>query len=173
VQHILVVEDMSEIREMMRLALEEDSDYRVSVAPTLQAARTLLDDLRPDLLILDAVVPNAAGFPGRSGMEFAAYALAREVPIIVMTGHADLADMLEELRFPLLRKPFGIDELRRAARAATRAKRENLRRVRGALDYLLHNRAEFAELLERLGRLGEEIERGNGDRPRQPPDGES
>ena len=157
VRHILLVEDESEIRRMMRVALEEEDEYRVASAGGLDEAEVMLEDERPDLLILDAVVPRATGFPGRSGMEFAAFALAREVPVILMTGHADLADALEDLRFPLLRKPFTLEGLRAAVRAALQRPKHNLRHVREALDYLVHHRAEFAALVERLGRLSDEI----------------
>jgi len=166
VRHILLVEDESEIRRMMRIALEEEGDYRVAAAGGLDEAEAMLADERPDLLILDAVVPRARGFPGRSGMEFAAFALAREVPVILMTGHADLADALEELRFPLLRKPFTIDALQGAARAALQRPKDNLRHVRDALDYLVHHRDEFAALVEQLGRLSDEIT-GAPSRPRR------
>ena len=157
VRHILLVEDESEIRRMMRVALEDADEYRVASARGLDEAEAMLEDARPDLLILDAIVPRGADFPGRSGMEFAAFALAREVPVILMTGHADLADALEGLRFPLLRKPFAIDALQRAAREALRRPQDNLRRVREALDYLLHHRGEFTALLAWLGRLGDAI----------------
>jgi DNA-binding NtrC family response regulator len=157
VRHILLVEDESEIRRMMRIALEEDDEYRVASARGLDEAEAMLEDERPDLLILDAIVPRSAGFPGRSGMEFAAFALARDVPTILMTGHSDLADALERLHFPLLRKPFAIEALQRAIRDALRRPQDNLRRLRDALDYLLHHRGEFTTLLEWLGRLGDEI----------------
>jgi DNA-binding response OmpR family regulator len=166
VRHILLVEDESEIRRTMRIALEEADDYRVASAGGLDEAEAALEDERPDLLILDAVVPRTRGFPGRSGMEFAAFALAREVPMILMTGHADLADKLEELRFPLLRKPFAIDALQGAVEAALRRPEDNLRHVREALDYLLHHRDEFAALLEWLGRLGDAIP-GAAPRPKR------
>ena len=155
---ILVVEDETAIRNMIGLALEEEGDYRVLAARSLGDAEAALAEERPDLVILDAVVPPAASFPGRSGMEFAAYALARELPVIVMTGHPDLADALAEVAFPLLRKPFGIDELLSAVRAAMTRPKDNLRRVRGALAYLLHEPGALAGLIERLGRLGDEID---------------
>ncbi len=124
-RNILVVEDEAEIRTMMQIALEEAGDFSVVSARGFDAAEATLKDEPPDLLILDAVVPRATGFPGRSAMEFAAYALARDVPIILMTGYAELADALEALHFPLLRKPFGIDELQRTAQAAMKRPKEN------------------------------------------------
>jgi DNA-binding NtrC family response regulator len=166
VRQILLVEDESEIRRMMRVALEEEDEYHVASARGLDEAEAMLEDERPDLLILDAIVPRSTGFPGRSGMEFAAYALARGVPMILMTGHADLADALEKLHFPLLRKPFAIEGLQRAIREALRRPHDNLRRVRDALDYLLRHRDEFTALLEWLGRLGDEIP-GDAPRPRR------
>ena len=161
-RHILVIEDEPEIRKMIQVALEESGDYRVIAAQALDEVEARVEADRPDLIILDAVVPSAAGFPGRSGMEFAAYALARDVPVIVMTGHADLADTLEEARFPLLRKPFSIGHLRRAVRGATLRPKDNLRQLRDALAHLLHHREAFAALLEELGRLSEELDAGPG-----------
>jgi len=165
VRHILLVEDERAIRTMIEIALEEEEGYRVISASGLDEAEAMLEEERPDLLVLDAVVPGAKVFPKRSGMEFVTFALARDVPVVLMTGFTDLADVLEGVKFPLLRKPFGIDALCDAIGAALARPQENRRRVRDALDYLLHHRAEFAALLERLGELGATI--GPGSRRRK------
>jgi two-component system phosphate regulon response regulator PhoB len=62
--HILVVDDESAIRDMLRLALESDG-FTVSEANSAHQAQTLLETSPPDLILLDWMMP------GLSGIDFA------------------------------------------------------------------------------------------------------
>jgi two-component system catabolic regulation response regulator CreB len=57
-QHILVIEDEPAIAESIEFALNRDG-FRVSLAQTLTAARTMLDDI--DLIVLDLMLPDGDG----------------------------------------------------------------------------------------------------------------
>ncbi|MST34555.1 response regulator, partial [Acidimicrobiaceae bacterium USS-CC1] len=58
---VLVVDDERDICELVRINLELDG-HRVAVAHDGDAALTELERVRPDLLILDVMMPGRDGF---------------------------------------------------------------------------------------------------------------
>jgi two-component system phosphate regulon response regulator PhoB len=107
---VLVVEDERAVRELLRLHLENDG-YRVLVAPdAVIAGQMLLEDAGAvNLLIVDAQLPYMSGF------EFVSTIIADStlpsLPIILITGHENLASRADILDLPCLIKPFSSDEL--------------------------------------------------------------
>ena len=86
-RRILVVEDHSDSAEMLRIALES-AGHRVSVAPTLSAALSLLGDAW-DLVVSDL------GLPDGSGLDVARRARAMPQPwprLIALSGYGTDAD---------------------------------------------------------------------------------
>ncbi|MFN7685416.1 MAG: response regulator [Oligoflexia bacterium] len=73
---ILILEDVPEMAELIRITLEAIPDLEVKVVHTvLEARRVLLKD-RPDFLLLDEIIPNEAplellGEPGLAGVRVA------------------------------------------------------------------------------------------------------
>ena len=57
---ILVVEDDIETARSLTRALES-SGYRVSAVETGTEARSIIDHLRPDLILLDLMLPDTDG----------------------------------------------------------------------------------------------------------------
>src|SRR5689334_15690979 len=104
-RHILVVDDRPEVGEVVRRGLEELGHYRVSSATTGEEALPFFDMDRPDLVVLDAVLP------GMSGIELAARAVCREIPVLLITGELAMETRLERVGWPHLRKPFRLDVL--------------------------------------------------------------
>lgn len=107
-QHILVVDDDDDIRELLGLFLV-DKDYVVSTAADTKACEALLQDFIFDLLIIDVMMPH------ESGIEF----LKRRrdslaMPIIILTALGDVDDRVNGLAFganDYLAKPFEPQEL--------------------------------------------------------------
>ena len=83
---ILIVDDEAAIRDMLRVALEM-ANYRCIEAATAQQAHALLVDDKPDLVLLDWMLPNM------SGIEFARRLRreprTRSVPIIMLTAKVE------------------------------------------------------------------------------------
>jgi DNA-binding response OmpR family regulator len=144
--HVLVVDDQPDVCAFVAMALEEIGHYRVSAARTADEALPLLDRDRPDLVLLDAVMP------GMPAMEFALHSTQRGIPLVVMTGHPDMIDTLDGLGWPLLRKPFHLDQLLVECAATIVECKQNLVMVRASLDRLLDNRVELSHLIERSRR---------------------
>lgn len=104
--HILVVENDSSIRELMRECLE-GPDYRVSMADGGAAARPILQRLNVDMVITDEVMP------GETGRQLAEYAQSLGIPTLLMTGNIAIKDELARGPHRYLSKPFPLAALRK------------------------------------------------------------
>jgi two-component system, OmpR family, phosphate regulon response regulator PhoB len=110
-QTILVVEDDEAIRDMVVFNLDR-AGYRSLAAGTCQEARVKIADERPDLILLDWMLPDM------SGLELARSLrrdeLTRELPIIMLTARAMEDDKVRGLDSGVddyVTKPFGAREL--------------------------------------------------------------
>ncbi|MGH8458288.1 MAG: response regulator, partial [Nevskiales bacterium] len=119
-QHILIVEDEAPIRDMLRFTLER-SEFRVSEAGDVQAARLSMADQRPDLVLLDWMLP------GVSGIEFARELKkddnTRDLPIIMVTARSEEEEKVKGLNLgcdDYIVKPFSSSELVARVRAVLR-----------------------------------------------------
>lgn len=119
-KHILIVEDETPIRDMVRFSLER-SDFRVSEAEDAHQARLAIAADRPDLILLDWMMP------GVSGAEFARELrredLTSELPIIMVTARVDEEDRVRGLNLgadDYVVKPFSSSELVARVRAVLR-----------------------------------------------------
>ena len=111
---ILVVEDDKEVREYMVESLGL-LGYQVNQAADGAAGLREIERDRPDLLIVDFLMP------GMNGAEVVASVNARApgLPIIVATGYADMQAIDNVIgNDAILRKPFQINELARTVRTA-------------------------------------------------------
>jgi len=105
---ILVVDDERKIRDLVRSYLEREG-YSVLVADTGQRALETLERARPDLLVLDLMLPDL------SGEEIARAVRGHSsLPIIMLTAKASEDDRVTGLRLgadDYLAKPFSPREL--------------------------------------------------------------
>jgi two-component system, OmpR family, phosphate regulon response regulator PhoB len=118
--HILVVEDEAPIRDMLRFTLERN-EFRVSEAGDVQAARLAIADQRPNLVLLDWMLP------GVSGVEFARELKkdenTRDLPVIMVTARAEEEEKVRGLNLgcdDYIVKPFSPSELVARVRAVLR-----------------------------------------------------
>jgi two-component system KDP operon response regulator KdpE len=114
---VLVVDDEPQIRRALRTALTGHG-YVVELAEDGEAALTALAAWRPDVVVLDLVMPGVDGF------EVVRQARAwSRVPIIVLSARGDERDKVAALDLgadDYLTKPFGMNELLARVRAALR-----------------------------------------------------
>ena len=81
--HILVVDDDAEIRDLLREYLQKEG-YRVTAVPDGKGLRTAVETSRPDAVILDLMLP------GEDGLALCRELRARsQVPIIMLTARGD------------------------------------------------------------------------------------
>ncbi|HEY9545314.1 MAG TPA: phosphate regulon transcriptional regulator PhoB [Solimonas sp.] len=108
---ILVVDDEAPIREMLRFALTR-ADYRVAEAADAQAARLRIADARPDLILMDWMMPGTSGV--ELTREFKAQATTRDIPVIMLTARVEEEDKIRGLNIgcdDYVSKPFSYPEL--------------------------------------------------------------
>jgi two-component system, OmpR family, phosphate regulon response regulator PhoB len=110
-KQILIVEDERAIREMIAFGLKR-AGFEVREAEDCRAARSALADRRPDLLLVDWMLPDT------SGLEFTRALKrdreTRDLPVIMLTARAAEADKVAGLdggADDYLTKPFSPREL--------------------------------------------------------------
>src|SRR5438128_10801485 len=106
---ILVVDDDMELSDGLRAVLERQG-YRVIQARDGQQGKQIIYQQRPDLVILDMMMPRMGGFPVLEHFRDKADA----PPIIMITAnegsrHKAYAELLGVVAY--IRKPFAMDEL--------------------------------------------------------------
>ena len=108
---ILIVDDESAIRDMLRVALEM-AEYQCIEASNAQDAHALIVDEKPDLILLDWMMP------GTSGIELARRLkrddVTADVPIIMLTAKGEEDNKIQGLEVgadDYITKPFSPREL--------------------------------------------------------------
>ena len=107
-QRILVVDDEPAIVRLVRATLQVDG-YAVVAADGGEQALQLLENERPDLVILDLMMPGMDGFETLRRIRSRS-----KVPVIMLTARASDADTLKGLQGgadDYVTKPFNPDEL--------------------------------------------------------------
>ena len=106
--HILVVDDDTRLRELLRTFLSNNG-FRVTVASQAAEARERLGVLDFDLIVLDVMMP------GQTGLDFATeIRRSDDVPILMLTAMGDTKDRIAGLETGVddyLGKPFEPREL--------------------------------------------------------------
>jgi two-component system alkaline phosphatase synthesis response regulator PhoP len=116
-RRVVIVEDEAAVARMVSSALERDG-YTTQVAGTSEAALKVIGEFKPDLVVLDLMLPDADGFD-----------LCRRLrrdhtfPIIILTALTDEVDRVAGLEIgadDYVVKPFSVRELIARVRAALR-----------------------------------------------------
>jgi DNA-binding response OmpR family regulator len=116
-QTILVVDDEAKLRQMIRVYLEQEN-YRVVEAGSGRDALYVARDAKPDLIILDLMMPEMNGY------EFLRiYGKEADVPVIMLTAKVEDQDKILGLELgadDYVTKPFNVRELTARVRAVLR-----------------------------------------------------
>ena len=133
---VLLVDDEANIRRMLGALLRTEG-FVVTEAPNGNSALLLLDEIDPDVVLLDLLMP-----PGPDGLETLTQLRDRGAgaPVIMMSGKAQLTDAVRAVKlgaFQFLEKPLSPEAV--------------LVTVRAALE-LNRTRAQNRALQEELGR---------------------
>jgi two-component system sensor histidine kinase/response regulator len=109
---VLIVDDTLSLVDLMRDALESEG-YQVATCLQSRQACSMAGRIRPDLVILDIVMPEKSGWEVRQCLRAGPVPPGR--PIVICTAWAEQAAAeLQRLRDPdlwLLPKPFEIEDL--------------------------------------------------------------
>ena len=124
---ILVVEDEDAIREMLVMVLEQANMNVQAVESAEQALLSLADQLMPDLILLDWMLPAMSGveLAGRLKQDD----LYKGLPIILLTARGEEEDKIRGLEIgadDYVTKPFSPKELVARIKAVLRRSGNNL-----------------------------------------------
>jgi DNA-binding response OmpR family regulator len=112
-KRILVVDDESSITRLLKLNLEQTGDYLVRAENSSRAALAAAEEFRPDLVLLDVMMPDLDG--GDLASRLQAHAKLKAVPVVFLTATVTR----EEVRArhgliggqPFLAKPVNLHEV--------------------------------------------------------------
>jgi CheY-like chemotaxis protein len=106
---ILVVEDSADMRQLMHDLLGALGHVVVEAADGLEGVKVALTD-RPDLIIMDLMMPTAAGDTALQFMR-GTPELA-DIPVLVVSAHADVARISRQMGADSwMAKPVSMDDL--------------------------------------------------------------
>jgi two-component system OmpR family response regulator len=132
---VLVVDDESNITDLVCTALRYEG-FEVAAAHDGREALTAVDTFRPDLIVLDVMLPDVDGFEVQRRL----LDRGRPVPVVFLTARDATEDKVRGLTIggdDYVTKPFSLEELVARVRSV-------LRRVRGAAP--ASDRLRFADL---------------------------
>ena len=119
---VLVVDDETNITDLVATALRYEG-FEVSSAGTGRAALSLVESFRPNLIVLDVMLPDVDGFEVQRKL----VDRGRRVPVLFLTARDATEDKVRGLTIggdDYVTKPFSLEELIARIRAV-------LRRARG------------------------------------------
>jgi two-component system OmpR family response regulator len=119
--HVLVVDDEEHITELVAMGLGYNG-FEVERVASGRAALDAVERRRPDLIVLDVMLPDLDGFEVAKRLRQAEGAGTR-VPIIFLTARDATQDKVEGLRLgsdDYVTKPFSIEELIERVKAVLR-----------------------------------------------------
>ena len=123
---ILVVEDEPAIQELIAVNLEH-AGHRVQRACTAAEADAMIREIKPDLIVLDWMLPDVAGTV--LARKLRADARSKDIPIIMLTARAQEQDKIEGLDAgadDYITKPFSPKELMARIKAVLRRRSPQL-----------------------------------------------
>lgn len=161
---ILVVDDKKENLELMTNILEKEG-YDVSFAMDGEKAIRIASLYRPDLILLDVMMPGIDGFETCRLMK--SLNDLRDIPVIFVTGRVEVSDIVKAFKIgavDYVTKPIRHEEL--CARVTTHLQLRKLMTIRDQLIDQLRNqnielermsqvKDEQLERTEKLSHLGE------------------
>jgi DNA-binding response OmpR family regulator len=110
-ENILIIEDDASVRTLLEKSLSARG-YVVSIAKDGLDGLTSLDTKRPDLIIVDIMMPRLDGMTFVKAIK--GHEKTKPIPVIFLTAKSDAKTMIEGInvgaRF-YITKPFQLDEL--------------------------------------------------------------
>lgn len=152
---VLVVDDEAPVVELLRYNLEQ-AGYHVHVATDGEDALLTAEEVKPDVILLDWMLPRLSGIEVCRRLRRAP--LTRNTPILMLTardGEGDRIRGLDTGADDYVPKPFSPQELLARVRAV-------LRRIRPALadDATSHGDLTLDRVAKRVRRAGRDIHLG-------------
>jgi two-component system phosphate regulon response regulator PhoB len=132
-EHVLVVDDEVDILELLRYNLTKDG-FRVSTVTTGEQALNFVEKIRPDLIVLDLMLPKVDGLSVCRRLK--SVETTRDIPIVMLTARGEEADVVQGLEAgadDYVAKPFSPRVLLARMRAVLRRAPKHAALANGAI----------------------------------------
>ena len=120
--YILIIEDESDIRELVTYHLEKNS-FSVKQAKSAEEALTIIDEQKPMMIILDLMLPKMPGL--ELCRKLKAESQTKDISILMLTAKSEKEDIIKGLEMgadDYVTKPFDVREVVARVRALLRRK---------------------------------------------------
>ena len=150
-QHLLIVDDEDNLRSMLAAALQHHG-FTVTTAANGRQALDMVAKQRPDLVLLDVMMPDLDGFEVCRRLRTD----GDRTPVLFLTARDSTEDKVRGLTLggdDYLQKPFSLDELIARAQAVLRRTSDN----QGSSSVLHCADLELDDDAHRVRRAGEDV----------------
>jgi CheY-like chemotaxis protein/serine phosphatase RsbU (regulator of sigma subunit) len=109
---ILIVDDVPRNLQLLAAILKEENKYEVAAATSGDSALKIVDNVLPDLILLDIMMPGMDGFEVCRRLK--ASPSTRDIPVVFLTAKAGLKDIVKGFQLggvDYITKPFNGTEL--------------------------------------------------------------
>lgn len=106
-KRILCVDDEADMRMLIKMSLEKLGGYDVVLCPSGADALKMAEEMQPDLILLDVVMPPPDGIAVITALKNSEK--LKSIPVLFMTGRSDNEDstlLMETGAEGLVPKPF-------------------------------------------------------------------
>lgn len=107
-QRILAIDDNADIRELIAFILRREN-YEVSTASNGMAGLEMIKGAKPDLIILDVVMPEFSGYDVLNAVRSDKSSKVRDIPVLMITSKSSTDDIDQALELgatAYIVKPF-------------------------------------------------------------------
>lgn len=121
-KQVLIVDDDQSLANVLSLSLRR-SGYEARIANDGQSALRMAQQYRPDVVILDAMLPAMDGWETCRRLKSRA-----DIPVLMITCRSEEDDVLRSFRAGAddhMRKPFGLSEMKARVKALLRRSHPN------------------------------------------------
>ncbi|HLD74477.1 MAG TPA: response regulator, partial [Bdellovibrionota bacterium] len=120
--YILIIEDESDIRELIAYHLEKNS-FSVKQAKSAEEALPIINEQKPIMIILDLMLPKMSGLELCHKLKKESQ--TQDIPILMLTAKSEKEDIIKGLEMgadDYVTKPFDVREVVARVRALLRRK---------------------------------------------------
>ena len=142
---IMVVDDESEIRNIIKEILAEEG-YKTLTAASAEEAKRLLDQHRPDLVFLDIWMPDQDGI---ELLKEWSSDQTKNFPVIMISGHATIETAIEATKLgatDFIEKPISIEKLFNTIDSVFLEKTQE--QEEDILTYIIKNSKKFSDIFK-------------------------
>ena len=107
-QRILAIDDNADIRELIAFILRREN-YEVTTASNGMAGLEMIKGAKPDLIILDVVMPEFSGYDVLNAVRSDKSSKVRDIPVLMITSKSSTDDIDQALELgatAYIVKPF-------------------------------------------------------------------